>query len=122
VRVTVRRVIPGLAVIALCLGCGRELEAPPVQVLERDSLIGAGKVVQIKSMTNEELRAVEVTIAAKEGEMVYREERLGPYETLEVGWKKLGGWEIPDDAEIRVRAQGYLLPYRARLAAAESKP
>ena len=31
-------------------------------------------------------------------------------EVLEVGWKKLNGFEIPNDAEVAVTADGYMLP------------
>lgn len=91
------------------------MEPPPVEVLQRPSLLGAGTIVQIRSTTNEALTEIEVTISSGDRTMKHTELRLGGYETVEIGWKKLGGWEIPDAAEIEVRAKGYLLPARARL-------
>lgn len=109
-----------LAVAASLLAlfaCSGKLEKPPVEVLERESLLGAGKIIQIRSTTNEELSEIEVTIKAEDREMRHTELRLGGYQTVEIGWKKLGGWQIPETAEIEVRVAGYLLPVRSRLAA-----
>ena len=111
-----RAVLILVVAIALILSCGRSLEAPAVEVTSRDSLVGAGKIIQIKNQANEPLTEVEVTVRGAKGEVVYSEASLGPYESFELGWKKLGGWEIPDNAEIEVRAAGYLIPLKARLA------
>ena len=105
-----------LAVALSVTGCGLEMEPPPIEVLQRPSLLGAGTIVQIRSTTNEVLTEIEVTISSGDRTMKHTELRLAGYETVEIGWKKLGGWEIPDDAEIEVRAKGYLLPAKARLA------
>ena len=109
-----------LALPLVLAGCGRKLDPPPVEVLQRPSLLGAGTIVQIKSTTNEELSEIEVTISSGDRTMKHTELRLAGYETVEIGWKKLGGWEIPADAEIEVRAAGYLLPVRARLESERS--
>ncbi|MFQ5527351.1 MAG: hypothetical protein ACE5GX_13945 [Thermoanaerobaculia bacterium] len=117
---------PGVALLAAVLGlaagvsCSGKLEAPPVEVTSRESLVGAGNIVRVKNQTNEPLFNVEVTIRAAKGEVAYREGELIGYETLEVGWKKLGGFEIPDDAEVRVRAEGYMLRKSVKLDASAS--
>ena len=67
----------------------------------------------------EPLTEIEVTIRAENREIRHTELRLAGYQTVEIGWKKLGGWKIPDEAEIEVRAAGYLLPLRAQLAPAD---
>ena len=36
--------------------------------------------------------------------------RTSSYEAFEVGWKKLGGWQIPSGTEVKVRVEGYLRP------------
>lgn len=106
------------AAISLSLaGCGKRFERPPVEVLQRESLLGAGNIVQIKSTTKEVLTDIEVTIKSEDREMRHTELRLGAYQTIEIGWKKLDGWQIPDSAEIEVRVAGYALPVRARLSA-----
>ncbi len=99
-------------------GCGTRFEAPPLEASYRQSLVGAGNILQLKNQSNEALLEVEVTIRAASGEVVYTEEKLAGYEVLEVGWKKLGGFEIPDDARIEVKARGYLLPVKVNLDAA----
>ena len=105
------------AVIFLALvGCGKRFERPPLEVSQRESLLGAGNIVQIKSTTNEVLTEIEVTIKTKDREVRHTEPRLGAYQTVEIGWKKLGGWQIPHTAEVEVRVTGYGLPVRARLS------
>jgi hypothetical protein len=118
--------IPGAEALLLALAvgvaataCGGHLSQPPVEVLQRPSLVGAGVIVQIKSTTSEPLTEIEITISGDDREITHREDALAGYETLEIGWKKLGGWEIPEDAQIEVRASGYLLPARVRLTPAD---
>jgi hypothetical protein len=106
------------AIFMSLVGCGKQFERPPVEVLQRESLLGAGNIVQIKSTTKEELTDIEVTIKTEDREVRHTELRLGAYQTIEIGWKKLDGWQIPDAAEIEVRVAGYALPVRARLAPA----
>ena len=38
------------------------------------------------------------------------------YSTVEVGWKKLGGWQIPEGSKVEIRADGYLRAVTATLA------
>ena len=100
--------LPLLAALALA-ACGVSLEPPPVEVGARDSLIGAGTIVRIVSTTSEALEELEVEIAAPDGEeRTFYLDVLPGYGFEEVGWKKLGGWEVPWGSTVRVRAKGYL--------------
>ena len=107
---------------ALLLGaCGLELGRPPLELATRDSLVGAGKIVRISNISNEELSELEIEITSPEGESrTYSQDVLGAYETLELGWKKLGGWQVVPGADIRIRAKGFLLPYSGRLGKAST--
>ncbi len=113
-----RRVATGalaLVLVAGLSGCGR-FEAPPVELTFRDSLVGAGKIVQVANTSNQPLTGIEVTITAPTGESrSFTQVELGAYETLEIGWKKLGGWQVPPGSEIRVGAKGFLLPVDGQL-------
>jgi hypothetical protein len=104
-----------VAITGLFVACDGRLEKPPLEVLQRESLLGAGKIIQIKSTSSEDLTEIEVTIKTADREIRHTEMRLGGFQTVEIGWKKLDGWQIPDDAEIEVRAAGYMLPVRATL-------
>jgi hypothetical protein len=105
-----------VAVVVVLAACNGRLEKPPVEVLHRDSLLGIGKIIQIKNTTSEELGEIEITIKTENREARHTELRLGGFQTVEIGWKKLDGWQIPDEAKIEVRVEGYLLPVRAHLA------
>lgn len=111
-----RKAAAALLFASLFSGCGIAFEAPPLEIGYRDSLLGAGKIVRIENTSNGTLDGLEVRIEAPSGEeRTFRHERLGPYEVLEVGWKKLGGWEVPAGARVRVRCGGFLLPFKAEL-------
>ena len=86
----------------------------------RESLLGAGNILRIQNMSETALLQLEVTIKTANGEVSYREETLPGKEVLEVGWKKLNGFEIPNNAEVEVKAEGYLLPKTAVLDDSES--
>ncbi len=109
-----------LAVLAAATGCGR-FQAPPVELSFRDSLVGAGKIVRIENTSNEALTGVEVTISAPSGESrTFSRKELGGYQTLEIGWKKLGGWQVPLGARVEVGADGYFLAFKGQLPDAEA--
>lgn len=104
-----------VALAAGASGCGR-FETPPVELTFRDSLVGAGKIVQVANTSNEPLASVAVTISAPSGESrTFTQDELGGFETIEIGWKKLGGWQIPLGSEIEIGADGYLLAFKGRL-------
>jgi hypothetical protein len=97
-------------------GCGLKLGGPPLGLSSRDSLVGAGKIVRIVNTTNEGLAALEIEITSPDGDSrSFSHPALGAYETLEVGWKKLGGWQVVEGAKVTVRVEGFLLPFSARL-------
>lgn len=106
----------GLLVVSLSISACGALEAPPVSLSYRESLVGAGKIVQITNTSNEALTALEVSLEAPDGETRdFRQETLEGYGTFEIGWKKLGGWQIPLGTGVRVRAEGFALAFEGLL-------
>lgn len=104
-----------VALLVASGGCG-VFDPVEIEITFRDSLVGAGKIVQIENTSNEPVTDIEILITAPEGESrSFQLEQLGPFQTFEIGWKKLGGWQIPLGAEVKVKAAGHLLPLRARL-------
>jgi hypothetical protein len=100
-------------------GCGA-LEGIPLETTFRDSFVGAGKIVQLENTSNAPLADIAVEITAPSGESrSYLLSELGPYQTFEIGWKKLGGWQIPLGSEVIVTAKGYWLPLRVQLPGEE---
>lgn len=118
-RSPVRRT--GLALLALGVAlslaaCGTRLERPPIELGYRDSLIGAGKVLRIENTSNVPLTGLVIEITAPDGEeRSFVQTELGGYDTLEVGWKKLGGWQVPAGAAVEIHCDGYLLAFEGRL-------
>ncbi len=112
------RLLPLILLLgAAVAGCGR-LQGPPVELGYRDSLVGAGKIVRIENTSSEPLTGIEVEIAARSGESrTLSLEQLDGYDTLEIGWKKLGGWQVPPGARVRVSADGYFRAFRGELPA-----
>lgn len=110
-----RWVILALALLAGTAGC-RRLQAPPVELSFRDSLVGAGKIIQVANTSNEALAGLEVKISTPSGESrTFTLDELAAYQEIEIGWKKLGGWQVPPGAEIEIRADGHLMPFKGRL-------
>jgi hypothetical protein len=103
------------ALLAFTAGCGL-VDPVPIDITFRDSLVGAGKIVQLENTSNEPVEGIEVLITAPAGDSrSFTLEELGPYTSFEIGWKKLGGWEIPVGAQVEVRARGHLLALKAQL-------
>ena len=91
------------------VACSKAIDPPPIEITYRGSLIAAGKIVQIKNTSNQPIEKIEVTLTAPGGdERTFVQESLDGYGSFEVGWKKLGGWEIPPGTQVEVRAKGYL--------------
>jgi hypothetical protein len=105
------------ALLALPLaGCGLQPAAPPVEISHRDSLVGQGEIIQIENTSNAALANVRVEVRAPDGESrAFVQETIGAYEVLEVGWKRLGGWQVQPGSKVSVRASGYLFAARGRL-------
>jgi hypothetical protein len=109
----------GLLATALLLSaCGNHFSEPPVEVTFRDSLIGAGKVLLIRNISDTPLTDIQITVSGSDNSRhAYQQAALGAHESFELGWKKLGGWEIPAGARVEIRAHGYFRAYRSQLAA-----
>ena len=104
-----RHVVPLLTLALAAAGCAR-FERPPVEITFRDSLLGAGKIVRLENTSNDVLTGIQVEVEAPSGETrTFTLDELAGYETIEIGWKKLGGWEIPAGSSVSVNAEGYLL-------------
>lgn len=103
------RLFAVLAVVLALTACKRSFEPPPVEISFRESFVGAGKIVQVTNTSNTVLERVEVRIVAPDGsERTFLQEEIDAYDMLEVGWKKLGGWQVPAGAEVEVNCDGYL--------------
>ncbi len=107
-----------LSTVLLAAACGRQLEAPPVELVTRESLMGLGKILQITNRGQESLEGLEIRIETPAGDVKnHQVPALAAGETMELGWKKLAGFEIHPGAEVSIEATGFLLPYRAKLDA-----
>jgi hypothetical protein len=99
------------------IACSGALEAPPLDVAYRDSLVGIGKIVRITNTSAEALTDLEVRIENPNGDVKnHALPSLAGGETVELGWKKLDGFEVQMGAMVNVGAAGFVLPYRAELA------
>ena len=104
--------------LLLGVGCSGALEAPPVDIAYRESLVGIGKIVRITNQAETALSALEVRIKNPNGDVKnYTLPSLAAGETLELGWKKLDGFQVEIGAEVSLRAEGFGLPYLAELSA-----
>jgi hypothetical protein len=111
-----------LAVCCLSLvalgACSGALEGPPVEFVYRDSLLGIGKIVRITNTSEATLVALDFRFENPNGDVKnHTVPSLGAGETLELGWKKLDGFQIEVGAKVSVRAKGYGLPTLAELVA-----
>jgi hypothetical protein len=110
-----------LLLACLALGpvaCSKAIDPPPIEITFRESLIGAGKIVQIENTSNEPIEKIQVTLTAPGGdERRFVQESLDGYGSFAVGWKKLGGWEILPGTKVEVRVKGYLRPAGASIPA-----
>jgi len=87
---------------------------PPVEVTYRDSLWGAGKVIQITNNSAHHLYRVRVVGRNFEqgaSASVVATEHLSPYKTTEVGWMEFEAW-IPVPGEmVEVYCEDQVIPY-----------
>lgn len=111
--------------LSLCLvvvACGSALEAPPVKVTYRDSLVGIGKILQITNASQELVENLELRIENPNGDVKNHSiPALGAGLAIEVGWKKLDGFEVAEGASVSLRAEGYGLPFQAELTASPAE-
>ena len=104
-----RALLPLALAVLATVACSQAIEPPPIELSFRESFLAAGKIVQVKSTSNEPLEQIAVKLTAPNGdERRFVQESLEGYGSFEVGWKKLGGWEIPPGTEVEVRVEGYL--------------
>ena len=109
--------LPALVLALALAGCDLSLGAPPIELSIRDSLVGAGVILQIENSGSEALTGLEVEITAPDGtQRHFTQDVVDSYATVEIGWKKLGGWQIPGGSEVEIRADGYLRPLAATIA------
>ena len=102
--------------LQLLAGCDAVLKEPPVSVTYRDSLLGIGKILQLNNLGDEALTTLELRIETPAGDVKnHTIPRLEAAELMEIGWKKLEGFEIPVGAEVSLRCDGYSRPLRVRL-------
>lgn len=106
-----------LLCLPLALACSVSLEAPPVDVEYRESLVGLGQIVRITNGHTEALTDLEVRIENPNGDVKHHAiAALAPGETVELGWKKLDGFEVAVGAELSIKGEGYALPALIELA------
>lgn len=118
-------VLPVLSFLLLGLqllaGCDAMLQEPPVSVTYRDSLLGIGKILQLDNLGKEALTTLELRIETPAGDVKnHTIPRLEAAQLMEIGWKKLEGFEIPMGSQVTLRCDGYSRPLRVRLKAPES--
>ncbi len=112
--------LTGLVLVAALCSCSR-LEAPPLEVQYRESIVGLGKIVRITNRNVEALSRLEVRIENPNGDVKnYELASIAAGETVELGWKKLDGFQVEAGAEVAIRSEGYALPYQAELDVTES--
>jgi hypothetical protein len=105
-----------LSLVALT-ACSGALEGPPVDIVYRDSLVGIGKIVRITNTSDTTLVNLDIRLENPNGDVKnHTVPSLAAGETLELGWKKLDGFQIAVGAEVSVRAKGFGLPALAELA------
>ena len=96
------------AMICVLIACDGVLEPPPVALSSRESLVGAGRIVQVENTSSEPLTELVVTFRSAAGEeRTFSLPQLDGFGTVEIGWKKLGGWQIEPGTEIEVRSAGF---------------
>ncbi len=100
-----------LCLALLLVGCGQTLKPPPLGVAHRESLLGAGRILQITNTSEEPLTCPQVRIETPAGDVkTHHLGVLASGELVELGWKKLGGFEITPGAEVTFECEGYLRP------------
>ncbi|MCH9648365.1 MAG: hypothetical protein K0U98_09005 [Deltaproteobacteria bacterium] len=108
----------GLTLVAVVVlsGCSGKLSEPPLGLTYRDSLMGIGKILQISNLGEEALTELQIRIETPAGDVKnHTLSRLEAGELVELGWKKLDGFEIPVGAEVEVSCAGFLGSFRAQL-------
>ena len=101
-------------VCALASGCGKSALPPPVTVSYRDSLVGAGKVIQISNNSPHHLYNVRVVgrnFDEVSSASVKAADHLGPNDYVEVGWMEFEAWVPRSGESVEVYCDDYATPY-----------
>lgn len=96
-----------LTLSLLFSGCANP---PPLSVVQRDSLVGEGKVLIITNVTNEFLHDCTIKIQADNGNEfgpVVFAATIKPHDSVEVGWMELGDWIIEPGEKVTISARDY---------------
>ena len=100
---SLQTLLAGLALIFT--GCAPE---PPISIGQRDSVVGQGIVITVTNTSDDYLHEVALDIASPTGETKqYSIPTLNPHESINVGWLKLDGWQIPEGSEVTVTCKDY---------------
>ncbi|MFH1730176.1 MAG: hypothetical protein ABIF82_00815 [Planctomycetota bacterium] len=80
----------------------------PVSMKVRDSVVGKGKVVQVRNESEKPLDAVVVTALdpKSNAQARYKIDRLEPEETKDIGWVEWE-WKVAAGQRMTVDAKGY---------------
>ncbi len=100
--------VRGTLVAVLLFAACAAIEAPPLEIMQRDSLLGIGKILIVTNPSEQALEEVTLRFENPNGDT--KNYTLGSLNTgaeTEVGWKKLDGFEVSDAAKVEVRAKGY---------------
>ncbi len=113
-----RLVLAVTAVAFFFLACNKTLEAPPVEVEYRDSLLGIGKIVRVTNQHSEALTNLVIRIENPNHDIKHHTLASLPVgETYELGWKKLDGFQVEVGAEVTIRSEGFIIPHKVQLQA-----
>lgn len=88
--------------------------APPVTVTYRDSILGKGKVIQIKNGSSHHLYNVKVVgrnFSQNASASVKASDHLAPGDGVEVGWLEFESWTPIPGETIEIYCDDYFVPY-----------
>jgi len=116
------RLLTATATFLILLGAGCDQQGntflprpvPPVTVTYRDSLLGAGKVIQISNNSSHHLYDVKVVgrnAQQNSSASVKATEHLRPGEFVEVGWLEFEAWMPVPGETVEVYCEDYAVPY-----------
>jgi hypothetical protein len=87
---------------------------PPVSVTYRDSLVGAGRVIQITNNSSHHLYNVKVVgrnAQQNSSASVRATDHLRPGDVVEVGWLEFEVWTPEPGESVEIYCEDYAVPY-----------
>ncbi len=99
--------------VSLLAGCSKSPKPPPVDIAVRKSIVGVGRVIQIRNRSAHHLYNVKVVLRDLEkltSGSVRATSHLRPYTAVEVGWLQFQGWVPQRGQTIEVYCDDHLLP------------